>query len=718
MDSETLANHISRLSKNNFDELCKIILKDIFHLRPINVDGNNDGGADIRLISSTGRLDEVAYQISTQKTQIEKKLFEDVQKCISKLKISFFYFLTTYPMSQVVREKHKNEIKKLYQINIEIYTPNELSEFIIDEPSTFYKILDRLGYPLPYNHNLETPYNEMALYAYAVYSSDSKQIKASIYDDEITFIISQRNGATENEILNDIGNVLRIDANNKILHSRLSSLLSKKIIEKKELKYFLSKNTDEDIKSRFRIYAKELENLAEEQSEILSKHFEWSKEDAKNAISYIANSYIMDQISILKSIKANVRAHPIFNNLEDKGLEKLEEYIVTNKHVSHKIANELAFKLKSQASTHPLMTKIARTTIFLALENINPIASAKSLGVSRWSDFKILLDSSIALPYLCNILYNDSRQYDDNLIFKVISRLKELETRLNITYYYINECASHLLNALNYTKFAPDVFSDIDFINSSNVFVSTYYKLKQKKRRIPDNLFEFLLTFSQNIKIQNADKKQWIRSIMTDLQGLFSHAKIDFEKIPIYSDEQCDIYHKIYTKSLCNLKIEKQSNLIKNDVLTLTFINNDYLNNKNHWIILTNDTAMIDAGRTDLMRNWITTPRECLSLINASKPLSECELISLAHRIAPNASQRSLTIAAKIMDRIVALADDKLQDWEFQENIKTFKTELISKMCKENLEDRTIINSKTDEFLVSHGIEIGKNTDLIIEEQE
>jgi hypothetical protein len=111
MDSETLANHISRLSKNNFDELCKIILKDIFHLRPINVDGNNDGGADIRLISSTGRLDEVAYQISTQKTQIEKKLFEDVQKCISKLKISFFYFLTTYPMSQVVREKHKNETR-------------------------------------------------------------------------------------------------------------------------------------------------------------------------------------------------------------------------------------------------------------------------------------------------------------------------------------------------------------------------------------------------------------------------------------------------------------------------------------------------------------------------------------------------------------------------------------------------------------------------------
>lgn len=125
---------------------------------------------------------------------------------------------------------------------------------------------------------------------------------------------------------------------------------------------------------------------------------------------------------------------------------------------------------------------------------------------------------------------------------------------------------------------------------------------------------------------------------------------------------------------------------------------------------------MIDAGKNDLMNNWITTPRECLSLINTAKPLSECELVSLAHTIAPNASQRSLRIAAKIMDRIVALANDELQNWEFQKEIRTLKNNLISEACKESIENNSNINSKVDNFLLSRGIEMNKNIDLNSEE--
>ena len=717
MDSETLANHISRLSKKEFDELCKIVLEEIFLLHPVNVDGNNDGGADIRPISQSGRLEQVAYQISTQKTRIYEKLSNDVDKCINKLGIHSFYFLVSYPLSQVKKERYKNDIKRSHKISIEIYSPKELAEFIIDEPRAFIKILDRLQYPLPYNHNLETSYNEMALYAYTVYSSDSREIKTSIYDDEITFIISQKNGASEDEILREIETVLKLDSlnNTKKLRSRLSSLLSRKIIEQNDAKYFLSKEANEDIKNRFRIYAKELEDLSKEQSEILSVHFTWDKEDAKNAISYIANSYIIDQISILKSIKANIIAHPLFN-IEDKGINKLVEYIVDKKHVSKNKAEELANELKDKASTHPLMTKIARTTIYLALENINPIASAKSLGVSRWSDFKIILDSSVALPYLCGILYEDCKKCNYDIIFKVIDELKKLETPLKIPYHYVNECASHLLNALNFTKLSPELFNDSDFVESSNVFVATYYRLKQDSKRLPNTLREFLLTFSPNLKIENADKKQWIRAIMTDIQELFVHDGIDFETFPYFSEDQQSPYYKIYAESLLKFNIEKQANLIRNDVFILFSISNDRSINRNHWIVLTRDTAMIDAGKNDLMNNWITTPRECLSLINTAKPLSECELVSLAHTIAPNASQRSLRIAAKIMDRIVALANDELQNWEFQKEIRTLKNNLISEACKESIENNSNINSKVDNFLLSRGIEMNKNIDLNSEE--
>jgi len=80
MDQDTLTNHLSRLGKDPFAIACRIVLRSVFNLNAINVDGPGDGGTDYISLKRDGARSNVAYQITTQRTDIERKAYKDPRK--------------------------------------------------------------------------------------------------------------------------------------------------------------------------------------------------------------------------------------------------------------------------------------------------------------------------------------------------------------------------------------------------------------------------------------------------------------------------------------------------------------------------------------------------------------------------------------------------------------------------------------------------------------
>ena len=117
MDIETLTNHISGLGKDYFEKACKIVLQNVFNLKIINVDGKNDGGTDFIAIQNTAERFDAAYQITTQKTQIQNKAYKDAKKTIEKLEINKFYFLSTLNLSEIDSRKIEHQISEELHIN-------------------------------------------------------------------------------------------------------------------------------------------------------------------------------------------------------------------------------------------------------------------------------------------------------------------------------------------------------------------------------------------------------------------------------------------------------------------------------------------------------------------------------------------------------------------------------------------------------------------------
>lgn len=705
MDIDTLTNHISNLGKTNFETACKIVLQDVFHLHAINVDGKGDGGTDYISTNEYGKRLSIAYQITTQKTDIKNKAYRDALKSIEKLGVTKFYFIASYNISEIEARKLENEISNDLNIPTICFSARNIAGFLISD-NLVGKFLDDTNFPdLRSFSKSEYDYREMALHSYTLMSEDATNLKGQIYDDSILFVLSDQYATNESDLICKVISFLGLsETKNDIIKKRIGALFGKLKIRKNLSGHIeLNETTKEDIRTRKIIYEKELLNLASAQIDLLRNDYNvnWTIDDSKKVSIWIANSFIANQIANLKEVKASIVSNPIFN-VEKNGLDKLRSFLIKDKKVRTNTANEIVHKLLDLASNHPLIIKITRASIYIALEGGNPISSAKALGANRWSDFNILVEPTVAIPYICSTLYNGivNRYFDASI--KSIHRAKKVGAKLYIPYFYINECAGHLLRARKFNNIDLDE-KEMQF--SSNAFVANYYALKNSGINMPKNFLEYLGTFSPAIKTERENIKDWVRAIMTDLQSLLFKASVEFIEMPFYEENDCAEFEKEYSFYLDENNLDKPPHLIKHDVYSLHFTNNDIESNGKHWIILTHDNSLIQVAKTGSYKGWICPPYKFLDMTEITNPLSEMQLVSLVHSVA-SYSEKTLAVGARIIDRIIQYASNQMQNWEFKQDIEKFKIEMLQNINYEDSNYPTEVDVRTDEFLKRHGISL------------
>lgn len=711
MDIETLTNHISNLGKDYFNTACKIVLQDVFNLNAINVDGKNDGGTDFISTNEFGERRKIAYQITTQKTDIKNKAYKDALKSIEKLGVKKFYFLCSYNLSEIETRKIENEISNDLNIQAICFSSRNIADFLIKD-NLVNKFLDDTNFQDLRSFNQSTyDYKEMALHSYTLMSEDANNLKGQIYDDSILFVLSDCTGLSEIDLISKVISFLGLsETKMDILKRRIGSLFGKSKIKKNTNGLIeLNEISKDDIKARKMVYQKELSNLASAQIDLLRDDYniDWTVDDSKKVSIWIANSFIIDQIASLKEVKASIVSNPIFD-VEKNGIEKLKLFLIDKKGTNREKANEITQKLLDIASNHPLIVKITRASIYLALEGANPISSAKALGANRWSDFDILVEPTVAIPYICSTLYKGkvNRYFDASI--KGVDRAKKLGSKLYIPYFYINECAGHLLRA---RKFDNIDLNEEEMQFSSNAFVANYYALKSKGIKMPASFLDYLCSFSSAIKTERDNMKDWIRPIMTDIQSLLSKANIEFVEFPFYNDGDVIQFQKEYAFYLQENNLEKPLHLINHDVYTLHYTNNDIVTNGNHWVIMTYDNSLIQVAQKSSYNGWICTPNKFLDMTEITKPLSEVQLVSLVHSVATY-SEKTLAIGARIIDKIIQYASNQMQNWEFKQEITNFKQELINSINYDN-DYTSEVDAKTVEFLKSHGISLNLSEDEV-----
>src|SRR5450631_812069 len=84
MDAETVQNTLIKLGRRDFRNAVSILLREVFGLNAISVDGPNDGGTDWRVFKETGGTTTVAFQDTVRNDRWDEKALEDAKKAVKK----------------------------------------------------------------------------------------------------------------------------------------------------------------------------------------------------------------------------------------------------------------------------------------------------------------------------------------------------------------------------------------------------------------------------------------------------------------------------------------------------------------------------------------------------------------------------------------------------------------------------------------------------------
>ena len=700
MDIETFTNHIINLGKSDFDVLCRIVLNDALGLHAINVDGKNDGGTDLVAFDGEGKRTPVAYQLTTQKTDLKNKAYKDAKKAIAKLGVRRFFFFPTYNLSETDARKFEIVIEDDLGIRSNVYPPRTMAGLVI-EHNLVGKFFELTGVADGTSQSKVTiDYLERALHTYTILSNDTRNLKSQMYDDSMLYILSDaENGKKRGDLVNETIALLHLSETKRtVLNGRIDAMMQKGMIKNAgEGFVVLSSAIAEDISLRKRLYDSEQSTFYSAQVDLLKDYnVTWSEEDSKQSSVWIANDIIYQQISGLKSAGAEI-ANPLYKNLRRNGLEKLSSLLLTQKRVDTTKLDEVLKKMVTMASSHPLVVKVVRASVYISLEGAKPLAAAKSLGVNNWSEMRMLVEPTIGIPFICSLQYKGSvNTYFDNAILS-IRRAKELGVKLMVPYNYIKECAGHLLLARRYDA---ENLNPLELQYSRNAFVANYCALKMQGVNMPSSFMEYLATFSPAILQEHTDRKDWQREITTDIQSIFLQSGVEYLDIPKYKEDELREIDGIYRTHLSRFNT-KTDYLILNDVVALKCTNDRVFRDNEHWMILTYDNSLIKSSEERFNQVWINNPYNFLDMTELTRELPDSQFCSLIHSFAQY-SERTLSIGARIIDRIVYYSSESMQQWQFKQELENLKRDIIESATN----NMDLVDSKTDEFIQKHGLNL------------
>lgn len=707
MDQDSISRDISILSKVLFDNVVTLLLREVFKLEAIDVDGKGDAGSDMRSFQNekNHQVWATAIQKTIQASGWKKKAREDAQKAVDELGARFYYFITSKNHQSKDLINLEQEISLELGIGAKCFGAKEIAGFLCD-----YGLLREYAEITNWDLNIDprkrpdTP--EILLHAFVSLDRDRKQLQHAVYDDAILISIYEYGSSCQpEEVVASAAKLLGLtNGRNEILTSRLESLRTRGKIESAEdgaVK--LANACRNNLQISTGAYAKELETLASSQAQLLNDkgYVAFGPEESEKAGVFLTRMFVQNQFKIAERNYLPLAKIGLADALGDPRQEL--EQLLRGMKVKPKDVEDVVRELVEAGSDLPLIKKLATAVTYVAAEGRNVAAACRTLGANSWNEVVAIVDSSVAIPFLCTSLFGYSSGRFSRGAVAGVNGLKELGTRLVIPNVYLNEISFHLLRALNVPE--GDEFSKAAEL-SQNGFVSHYFWMKNRKIECPASLREFVLSIAPKAKNVNGDRRQSARLIMPNVQEQLLTYGIQFEHLTQFAtgsglyhsfkqeiEQSFDHYFQGHTK-------RKPHRLINHDAFVLAHQRKRKTQDSEARMCLTWDKSVIHVANELGDCGWVITPNEAADLTVAAN-VSGRQLTSLAHAIAkvqvtPN------HLGAKVLDRVSAIASSKSQDWQFQNELR----ELFQRVTK-NAFDHPNAEEWADEqieaFVHEHG---------------
>ena len=704
MDRDTIANYIQNLSKSKFDNVARLVLTQLFGLEVIDTDRKGDEGFDFVALKASGGSQAIAIQRTIQQLTWKEKALEDAGKAV-KRGAMLFYFLTSRLREISELRGLEQSISGKYHIPATCLGGYELADLILQR-GLLFEFASVINLPLEIPDRQPPDFAVQALHAYVALSSDRQTLRETVYEDSIIIAIEQlerqENSADRETIINSAQKFLGCpDMRRGALAGRLDSMMGRDIVVSAPPVIRLSASCRKQLAVSNGIYLDEMKDLAGAQSAIMQEQcgIAWSADQSEAAAVVLARWFITEQLSTAERSSmplARTGLVAITGNPEAELREMLRSGGVIPQRINKAISSFV-----DVARDTPLMKKLIAAAMYVSLEGIDPATACTALGALNWGEVLTTLDASVAIPYICDCLFGPGTGRFSRGVSECIAVLRKVRAPMRIPWVYLNECAAHLLRALDYEA-GKDDFSE-DLAHSQNAFVAYYFQLRTSGAAVPDTLKEFLAEFSAAAARSYGDRAAWIQHVMADLQPLFRRYQVDYEDIPQLHKRYLTDVEVEYAYRIKELKQRKSPRLISHDVTVIAHHRRQISERNEIRCMLTWDSAVIGVARQLQNCGWAVTPVDAADLIQPRLRLADRGLCAIAHSLA-RVQERPAEAAARLIDRIVSMAGEKMADWAFRKRVQQFRDEALARIDLSNPAYANQIEEETDRFLADEGV--------------
>lgn len=565
-NSEEYEKLINNLSQENFNLLVKEYIKEYYSTKELHIsNGPYDGGMDLVFFKNE-REQKRNIQITVQKTKIEKKLFEDVQKSMDNFNsynyLSKLDFYISSSISQSKKQKYIRRAEVDFGIDLKIIDAKKLSGNMDEFPSiqkTLKKIYD-------FNEKESifsiTKQNKV-LFNVLSTGEDSTKIKRHLIHAYILTSLFEKPGLTIEDLHREIMKSITVDLDKENIYQEINYLKSKRSIEGKS-EFNLSKDYQEKLNELLELNNIQEKDLTVKIDDILSeKELEIDPKIISRKLIDMYVEHFQFEIEEFESSEGSFSnsTKRIFNEIV--GL--LTKSGINSKNESEKIAKEIL----QITSTNDFLTKLGASSMYLKLYNSEQLEDFIN-NTSR----RVCLDTQILLRLLCVLYKPVTADHSLKAVFnfhKVASN-SGLQLDIFTSDDYVEEVAAHIQKGLkiyNYIKLP--IFDKVG--KTRNVFYNFYKELVSEGETSASNFRDFIENELLGMKVPDEFDRNFVNTISRRLIRLFENLGYDVITPQFYEN-----YEEIKKKFEIDLSFNHQirsGRAIKHDVRTALYMSDE-----------------------------------------------------------------------------------------------------------------------------------------------
>lgn len=653
--------------------------------QPSLTDGPHDGGADFLVYVLPPVTAKFAVQISVEKNW-EKKLRADAAKARKSLAVENLLFLSSRVITEPLFREIADDLLRTTQVQVQKMDAKDIAS-LAERRGLTTEILRKLGIqvaapaPRPFHR---PDLRQDAAYACAFFGTDALTFRETVIENAVLAVVSQAGGSAERTAIVDRAALsLGLTSNQRAqTTSAIDRMLQDGRLSGKNGTVAIDATTKDTWASVRALQESERSALIGQLDALLTPHVK-SKVARKEAVDAV-----LSDLGALLIAAGRATSDAIEEN-EEPSLtqEPLRERV---RHLSatldalgiidKKRREALIQELCKLASGSPFGGALVAGEVFINLMSLKTphIFRAFGGGKELWA----ILDTSVAMPLLCSLLYDAADQeffvaskhaYDQLIAHGAVMALPR---------DYLEEVASHLLDA--YRHYSEIVDTDPDLRWSKNAFVSHYVALREAKgdTKIGSYLL-YLEGFGLTESMARGEREVVRDILMNKLQGLFEGYGIRSRTPSASSSARKKVEMALDYAMHQRDDLKRPPILVRHDVNTLGWLTDCASDPHAAYVLCTWDKLHPYVHKHEEAEWDALDPAALGDVLSLAALGSEDVSIISPLVVALSLSSDEGKRGAAVWDKLVAIEKEKLYDARLREVARDFKKSWVEKTANE-----------------------------------